>query len=124
VFKSIDETLAAVFGFAVRDAVYLALLTKYSVTREEVAKRLSNFQKMLEIEFGQRGANVLSRAIAKRLYSELHLTFVEDPAFKLPEYVEAAKSKLLDTNPSKAESLDTEIPPNRKGKPLGEDDLN
>jgi len=52
VFKSIDESLAAVPGLIVRDAVYLRLLTKYSITREEILKHLDTFQTMLEDCFG------------------------------------------------------------------------
>ena len=96
VFKSIDESLAAVLGLIVRDAVYLRFLTKYSLTRDEAPKHLDIFQTMLEDSFGPRAAKVLSRAIAKRLYSELHLAFTSNPAFGLPEYVEEAQLKLLE----------------------------
>jgi len=82
-------------GLNVRDAVYLRLLTKYSLTRDEIPKHLVTFQTMLEDSFGPRAAKVLSRAIARRLYLELHLAFVEHPAFGLPEYVEDANSMLL-----------------------------
>jgi len=122
VLKSIDETLVEVLGSTVRDAMYLALLTKFSVTREEVAKHIDTFQTMLENSCGPRVTKVLSRAIAKRLYSELHLTFVQDPAFGLPEYVEEAKGKLLKTNSCTAEKLDAEVRTHRNR--LGEDDSN
>ena len=94
VIKIIDETLAAVFGVTVRDNVYRALLTQFSVRPEEVPGQLDAFQTLLEKGFGPRAARVLSRGIAKRLYSELHLTFVENPTFELPEYVEQAKSRV------------------------------
>ena len=95
--------MADVLGLTVRDAVYLRLLTKYSVTRDEVSKDLDTFQMMLEDSFGSVVAKVLSRAIARRLYSELHFTFVENQTFGLPEYVQEAKSKLLKTNSRTAE---------------------
>ena len=94
VIRIIDETLVGVFGVAVRDSVYRALLTQFSVRREEMAGQLDTFQTLLEKGFGPRTAKVLSRGIAKRLYSELHLTFVENPTFGLPEYLEEAKSKV------------------------------
>jgi len=109
VFKSTDDTLAGVLGFNVRDSIYLALLTKFSVTREELPKHLDKFEMLLENISGPRAAKVLYRAIAKRLYSELKLTFVADPKLGLREYVEQAKSRLLKTNPRTAEKLDTEI---------------
>lgn len=90
-------------GFTVRDAVYLRLLTKYSVTREETPKHLDTFQAMLEDSFGSRASQVLGRVIAKRLYSELNLTFKEDTLIGLHEYVEEAKSKLLEMKPQTAE---------------------
>jgi len=64
---------------------------------------------MLENNFGPRVAKVLARAIAKRVYLELHLTLVEQPAFGLLEYVREAKSKFLKMNPREAEKVDTEI---------------
>ena len=122
VFKSIDDTLAAVLGFGVRDILYLALLTKYSVTREDVAKHLDAFQRMLENEFGQRGAKVLSKAIAKRIYTELKLKFLEDQTFGLPEYVAEARLRLLETNSRMVGKLDTEIRAYGKNKSIGNDD--
>jgi len=104
VFKSIDESLAAVLGLMVRDAVFLRLLTKYSLTREETPKHLDIFQTMLEDSFGAGTAKVLSGAIAKRLYSELHLTYTPNPAFGLSEYVEEAKSKLREQSTTREKS--------------------
>lgn len=109
VFKSIDESLAAVLGTIVRDAVYLRFLTKYSLTREQTPKHLDTFQTTMEDCFGPVAAKVLSRAIAKRLYSELHLTFIANPAYGLIEYVEEAKSKLLEMKPQTAEKTNAVI---------------
>ena len=122
VFKSVDETLAAVLGFTVRDAVYLALLTDFSVTKEELPKHLDKFEQLLEHNFGERAAEVLSRSIARRLCSELKLSFVEHAGFGLPEYVAEAKSKLLKIGSSTTENLDTKITGHRKR--LGNDDSN
>ena len=114
VFKSIDESLGAILGLVVRDALFLRLLTKYSLTREETPRHLDTFQTMLEDCFGPGTANVLSRAIAKKLYSKLHLTFTANPAFGLPEYLEEAKSKLLEMKSQTAEKTNVPITTCRK----------
>jgi hypothetical protein len=124
VFKSVDESLAAVLGLKVRDAVYLRLLTKYSLTRDEIPRHLSTFQTMLEDSFGPHAAKVLNKAIAKRLYSELHLAFIENPTFGLPEHVQEAQSKLLETKSEAAEKTDAAITTRRKSNESKEKDCN
>ena len=111
-------------GLIIRDAVYLRLLTKYSITREETPRHLDTFQTMLEDCFGPGAAKVLSRAIAKRLYSELHLTFTANPAFGLPEYVKEAKSKLLEMKSQTAEKTNAPITTCRKGNGSEEKNCN
>ena len=109
VFKSVDESLAAVFGLTIRDAVYLRLLTKDSLTRDEIPKHLVTFQTMLEDSFGQRAAKILVQGAAKRLYSELKLTFKEELTFSLAEYVDEAKLTLLKANRPTAETVHHKI---------------
>lgn len=94
------------------------------MTREELPKHLDKFDMLLENICGSRAAKVLCRAIAKRLYSELKLTFVADPKLALREYVEDAKSKLLKTNPRTAEKLDTEIRACNESKASEDEDCN
>lgn len=121
VSKCVDETLAGVLGSLVRDSLYLTFLTRLSVTREELPKHLDSLDAMLVENFGSRAAKVLSKAIARRLYSELNLTFEENPQFWLPEYVEEAKSKLRQSNAHKAEKLDSEVKARRKDRAVRDD---
>jgi hypothetical protein len=113
-FKSIDESLAAALGLSVRNAVYLRFLTEYSLTRDDTPRHLAAFQTMLEDSFGRRAAKVLTKAIAKRLFSELQLPFIENPVFGLPEYVQEAKSKLLQTKSQATENTNAPITTCRK----------
>jgi len=122
VFKCIDETLAGVMGSLVRDALYLRLLTKYSLTREEIPQHLEIFDQILTDNFGPRAGGVLSRAIAKRLYSELQLPFVEYTELGLREYVTEAKAKLLDAKSGRASRLDNKVKTKQNGRVEGDDD--
>jgi len=124
VFKSVDESLAAVLGLKVRDAVYLRLLMKYSLTRDEIPRRLNIFQRMLEDSFGPHASKVLTKAVARRLYSELHLPFTEHPAFGLPEYIQEAQSKLLETKSQAAERRDAAVTRCRESNGSKEKDCN
>jgi len=114
VFKNIDEALAGVLGINVRDAIYLALLTNFSVTREELPKHLDKFEQLLEDNIGQRAAKVIFRAIAKRLYSELNLTFSEEPTYSLTDYVMEAKLRTLKPSSDGSEAPHNSIRTQRK----------
>jgi len=118
VFKSVDETLAGILGINVRDSVYLALLTSLSLTRDEIPYHLDKFEQFLESTVGRRAAYVIFRAIAKRLYSELKLTYVANPSFRLTDYVSGARLRLIKPNSSTAEKQDNEVSTCKKS--LGE----
>jgi hypothetical protein len=120
VFKSIDEALAGILGITVRDAVYLALLTNLSLTRDELPYHLDKFEQLLENTIGRRAAYVIFRAIAKRLYSELKLIFVAEPSFRLTDYVLEAKLRLMKPSLATAEKPDNEKRTCKK--PLGNGD--
>ena len=109
VFKSIDEALAGILGVNVRDSVYLALLTSLSLTRDEIPYHLDKFEQFLENTVGRRAAYVIFRAIAKRLYSELKLTFDANPTFRLTDYVLEARLRLMKPNSPTAEKPDNEV---------------
>jgi hypothetical protein len=91
-FKCIDETISGVVGLIVRDALYLDLLTSFSVTREELPRHLESLLTVLERNFGSGPTNAISIAIAKRLYSELHMNFTDRPSFGLIDYVNEVKT--------------------------------
>lgn len=99
-FRCIDDTLAGVMGLVVRDALYLDLLTKYSVTREELPRRLESLLAILERNVGTGPAKAISKAIARRFYLELQMNFADKPNFGLRDYVDEAKTILLKSQTS------------------------
>jgi hypothetical protein len=94
-FRCIDETMAGVMGFIARDALYLDLLTRFSVSRENLPLHIENLVGVLEKNLGPVPTRVISRTIAKRLYTELGIEFAEKSEFGLLEYVDEAKTILL-----------------------------
>lgn len=98
----INETLGGILGLVARDAIYLNLLSKFSVTREELPTHLDNLLAILEENFGQAATRTISRAIARRLYSEVQVDFIDRPEFNLDSYVREVKS--ISLKPSKLES--------------------
>jgi len=89
--RCIDETLSGVLGLLVRDAIYLQLLTKFSVTKEQLPNHLDNFVALVGNAFGPKATKTISRAIAKRLCFELHIDFVDGEDFNLEKYVDQLK---------------------------------
>jgi len=94
VLNSINETLSAVLGVMYRDAIYMDLLTRFSLPKEKLPQNLPILSKVLEENFGQTTTHAITRAIAKRLYSELHLEMDDRENFGLDEYVQQAKEQL------------------------------
>jgi hypothetical protein len=90
-FECIDEILAGLLGLKARSSVYLTILTKFSVTREDLPDHLNGLVSVLAEDFGPGPAKNVSRAIAKRFYSELGLDFGEDQDLNLLSYVQDAK---------------------------------
>jgi hypothetical protein len=93
-FKSIHETMAGVLGLKARDNLYLTLLMKFSIPREELPGHMRSLISVMEENFGPSPTRTVSNAIAKRFYSELSLEFVEKPSFTLLDYVEEARTAL------------------------------
>ena len=89
--RCIDETLGGVLGLLVRDAIYLQLLTKFSITREQLPSHLGDFVTLLGSAFGPKATKTISKAIAKRLCFELHIEFVDREDFNLEQYVGQVK---------------------------------
>lgn len=92
--KSLDETLAGVLSKEVVAAFYTHLEKAHSISKNEVPYRLDTIFATLEKTFGGQGSRTLSRAIAKRFYSNLGLSFHDNPNRTLVEYVEDAKHQI------------------------------
>jgi len=90
--ESIDETISILLSPEVDDALYLHLWRVHSISRDEAPYKLEILCSALEQVFG-RGSKIISKAIAKRFYTKLGLTFFDDPTLTLIDYVEEAKIK-------------------------------
>jgi hypothetical protein len=88
VFRCIDDILAEVLGVTIRDAIYF----KEGRRTEELSSHIKNLCAILEKTLGSRMTRIILLAIARRLYSELHIAFAEKADFDLVDYVEEAKS--------------------------------
>jgi hypothetical protein len=105
-FKSIDETMAGVLGLKARDILYLNLLTKRSITREELPTNPRSLVSVLEESFGPNPAKNVLKAIAKRFSSEMGMEFIEKPDFSFLDYVQEVRSIRLNPSQPKRESTD------------------
>jgi hypothetical protein len=93
-FNSISDTLAAVLGVVYRDAIYMDLLTRFSIAKEHLPKRLDILSRVLEENFGLAATKAISKAIAKKLCSELYVEFTNPPDFNLESYVNRVRKAL------------------------------
>jgi len=88
--ECVDESLADLLGTKVKDTAYLVFQKNYSIARNDIPHRPSQFGSCLDQVFGVAGKTI-GRTIARRLYSRLGLTFFEKPGYEFHDYIEAAK---------------------------------
>jgi len=93
--ESIDETISSLLGREVVDALYIHLQKAHSVPKHLIPYKLETLCSTLEKVFGRPSSRTISKAIAKKLYTKLALTFQDNPSTTLLEYVEDAKIKLM-----------------------------
>ncbi|HUK50853.1 MAG TPA: hypothetical protein VLV18_07435 [Terriglobales bacterium] len=92
VFKCVDETLSSILGLVAKNAVYLRLLSRFAVTRDELPEHIEDFVTVLEEGFGQKPTELISKAIGKRLCTELKVIVLEKSS--LPEYLTEIRREL------------------------------
>ena len=92
--ESIDETITALLSREVVDALYAHLQSTHSIAKDEVPYRLETLLSTFERTFGLPSSKTICKAIARKFYSNLWLTFSDNPSRTLVEYVEEAKIKL------------------------------
>ncbi len=92
--ESVDETIVAVLGEIIRDAVHDALRNRFSITMDQVPERLNDFSLYLEKLLGTVPSKSIGKVIIKRFYGELGLEFVERANWRLPDYVREARTKM------------------------------
>ena len=87
---SVDSTLRGILGNMATDAFYLHLQKEYFLTKQDIFNSLREFIEELRIIF-EKSSPTIERAIARRLYSQLGLPFVERPKeVGLDDYVDDA----------------------------------
>jgi hypothetical protein len=92
--EAVDDTLKELLSEQFRTVFYDYMRTAFSLPRNSIPKRLDDFQSALTKTLGDTGRAVLEKAIAKRLYSKLGLSFTERPGCTLLQYVEEAEGNL------------------------------
>jgi hypothetical protein len=92
-FKCVDETLGSILGLVAKNAVYLRLLSRFAVTRDELPAHIEDFVTVLEEGFGQKPTELISKAIGKRLCTELNIIPIEEKS-SLKEYLNEIKREL------------------------------
>jgi len=91
--ESLDENVAMILGEIAKKVVYEILEKKYTIARNRIPERLNELTSAFETMFGAVSSTIIVRVIVKRLYSELGLTYVERPDWRLPDYVSEARSR-------------------------------
>lgn len=87
--QCVDEALADLLGCRARKAVYDHLERQLYLARDQIPRRMSEFSRVLEANFGKGGATI-ERAIARKFYLKLEMPFVIYPGFRLEDYVRKA----------------------------------
>jgi len=108
--ESVNESFAAILGEIPKKTVYDILEKKHTIAVNRIPEKLNEFTTALETLFGFAVTRVIVRIIVKRLYSKLGLTYVERPDWRLPEYVNEAKSRRTLFNEPTELSLKPERP--------------
>lgn len=88
--ECVDTSLEDLLGTKVRATAYGVLERNYSIARNDIPKKPDEFGSCLDQIFGVAG-KVIARAIARRLYSQLGLEFVERPEYRFHDYIRIAK---------------------------------
>jgi len=88
--KCIHETITSLLSSQVANAIYQGLDARYAVRKDDIPSNLDVLLSAIKETFGP-SSTVIGKAIAKKLYSQLGLEFVDDQTKTLIEYVEQAK---------------------------------
>ena len=91
--ESIDETVRGVLGEAPLQAMFYALEKHRGLRREEVPRRLGDFEKELVVLFGRRSAPVVMRMIVRDLCGKLGIPYQQRSDCDFKTYVEECKRK-------------------------------
>jgi hypothetical protein len=92
--ESMDETITALLSREVVNALYIHLQRAHSMPRTEVPYKTEDLCSTLNKIFGTAGTATISKAIARRLFIKLGLTFSDNPPRTLAQYLQEAKSRI------------------------------
>jgi len=90
VFRCVDETLGGTVGLVAKDTIYLRVLTKFLVSRDDLPAHINDLIVVLEEFFGETPTALITKAIAKRMFAELHLEIPIKENLSLQDYVNEA----------------------------------
>jgi hypothetical protein len=93
---SVDGALEDVLGAGFREAFYGYLEKNFHTTRTALPNRIDAFLSALSMCLGHTASSVMGRAIAKRLYAELGMRFIQKPGYSLLNYVTDVEHLLRD----------------------------
>jgi len=91
VCQAIGETLEDLLGSKVVEAVYVHLRDNFGIDRNELPYRIETLCSILEDVFGVKGAHVIERKVAKKLYAKILLPFDEQQGLTLEDFIKLAK---------------------------------
>jgi len=91
--EAVDEALTDILGTRAREAIYDYLERNRGLAREEIPKRLNDFQEFMDEAFGK-GGQTIGRMVAKRLYAHLDWEFVDIPQYTLPDYLQLVADRV------------------------------
>jgi hypothetical protein len=94
--ESIDETVRGVLGEAPLQAMFYSLEKHLSLRREEVPRKLGDFEKGLVALFGRRSAPIVIRMIVRNLCGKLEIPYQQRSEYDFKMYVEECKRKYED----------------------------
>ena len=93
VCQAIDDTLREVVG-SKAEVVYMHLKYKFGIDRTELPYRIDTVCSILEFALGVKGAHVIERKVAKRVYDRILLPFHEEQGLTLRDFLKLAKETI------------------------------
>jgi hypothetical protein len=98
-FKCVDETLGSMMGLVAKNTIYLRVLTKCLVSRDDLPAHIDDLVMVMQEGFGEKSTAMITKAIGKRLFSELQLNMPSQEDLSLQDYVNEAFTQTV-TKPS------------------------
>jgi hypothetical protein len=90
VANAIDAALYEILGQTTLEVLYGHLKDHYCIGSDEIPCHLPTVIKVLEKMFGAVGTKAIGSDVARKLYAQLGLRFVERSNYSLKDYIEEA----------------------------------